>query len=79
MLTSGTDENSTLTPFTPARERSARYAGGVGDLDVEGAGSSGEGRMGKESPLGLGRYFFTNGVGIRRYESGGKVRGWKGE
>lgn len=27
--------------------------------------------------MGLGRYFFGNGVGVRRYESVGPGRGWK--
>ena len=29
------------------------------------------------SPLGLSRYFFDGGVGIKRYESQGEEMGWE--
>lgn len=53
-----------LTPFTPARARARKYGGG----DVEAAGEEGEDEM------GLGKYFFGDGVGIMRYESTAKAR-----
>lgn len=56
-----------LTPFSPARARARRY----GEGDVEARGVEGE------DELGLGRYFFEDGVGVMRYESTGKARGWK--
>lgn len=56
-----------LTPFTPARARARRY----GEGDVEAVGEE------EEDELGLEKYFFGDGVGICRYDSTGKMRGWK--
>lgn len=65
VMATGVEE--ALTPFSAARARARRY----GEGDVEAMGVEGE------DELGLGRYFFGDGVGIMRYESGGEARGWK--
>lgn len=53
---------------------------------VEGAGEEGMGggkqgvqKEDEEDELGLDKYFFPDGVGIRRYVSTGAGRGWNGE
>ncbi|KAL6722335.1 hypothetical protein ACLMJK_001442 [Lecanora helva] len=81
--TMGIDEE--LEAFSPARARALRYGAGFGDVTAsldEGVSGNGTGNGHKRESgdsLGLGRYFFSNGVGIKRYESGGKGRGWKSE
>lgn len=67
-MATGTDaDGDGLTPFSPARARARKY----GEGDVEAKGVDGE------DGLGLERYFFEDGVGIMRYESTAKARGWK--
>lgn len=61
-----------LTPFTPVAEWTKKWASGVaqaewGEKDEED----------EEDSIGLDRYFFNDGVGIKRYESGAKERRWK--
>ena len=55
-----------LAPFTPLRERTRRWAFDVADAELE--------KKDEEDSLGLDRYFFSDGVGIKRYESGAKER-----
>ncbi len=67
-------DREVLSPFSPARARARKYGEGMGDVDVEACrGGKGE----EEDEMGLGRYFFGDGVGVMRYESSGKARGWK--
>ncbi len=72
VLSATATDISLLTPFTPARARAQRFGEGKGDIET--GDRDGEGG---ESPMGLGRYFFGNGMGVRRYESGEPGRGWK--
>lgn len=73
---SADDENAiatgvSLTPFTPLRERTMRWAFGVAEAEAE------RGVTDEDDSLGLDQYFFDDGVGIKRYESGAKERRWK--
>lgn len=61
-----------LTPFTPALERTRRWAFGEAD-------GTEIGNVDEEDWLGLDQYFFEDGVGIKRYESGAKTGRWKDE